>query len=427
MAPSDEKKDHERAQHDTANPFVSFRRFADEQMSNLLRGVFGLSSTFGPSSSSPDRSLNDYQAWLQEARHSQQTHESEAEEAGHIMDVYARAHQDSAQEEILRAVQEAEEPSKCPYRPADQEGPQRESDSLDLSLTALGVHLPPTILAAPVLGAQLSSVPIAYLLYSPYSPVRLEQQPALRDHVVHWREAFEDLLSVQNGEQVSSECDHDSPVPSIDWVRRMIGRAMCKRDQDKDEEDRDADSQAVSSIPGRMVRFTATRQPENDANERDGSQAHQDRDQCESGEEQVTDLDLYKYFLGIQGISLSTGSSSSEPSSSVSQLQSQSQSSAHLQHYPNLTETDGKKPSILSTLTTTERTAFPDGTTHTKVVLKKRFSDGREESTETMSTQNPLPNPQYQPPTRAIGDHGASETTFGGKGQEKKKTGWFWS
>lgn len=427
MAPSDEIQDDGRAQDDTANPFVSFRRFADEQMSNLLSGLFGLSSTFGPSSASPDRSLNDYQAWLQEARHSQQPHEPEAEEARKIMDVYTRVHQDSAEEEILRAVQEAEEPLRCPYRPADQEVQQWESDPLGLPLTALGVDLPPTILAAPVLGAQLSSVPIAYLLYSPYSPVRLEQQPALRDHAVLWREAFEDLLAVQNGEQVSSERDHDSPVPSVDWVRRMIGLAMCKRDQDKDEEDRDADSEALSSIPGRMVRLTATRQSRHDANEGDGSQAHEDLDQYESGEEQLTELDLYKYFLRLQGIASSAGSSSREPSLSIPDSQSPSRSFAHLQHHSNPVETEGQKPSILSTLTTTERTAFPDGTTHTKVVLKKRFSDGREESTETMSTQNPVPKPQYQPATRAIDDQGNSETIPGVKGKKKENTGWFWS
>jgi len=421
MAPSDEARNNERALDDTANPFVSFHRFADEQMSNLLSGVFGLSSTFSPSSSSPDRSLQDYQARLQEARHSQQNHEREAEEAGRIMDVYTRAHQDSAREEVIKAVQEAEEPLRCPYRPADQEIPQRESDPSELSLAALGVHLPPTILAAPVLGAQLSSVPIAYLLYSPYSPVRLEQQRALRGHGVHWRESFEDLLAVQNGEEISSECDHDSSVTPVDWVRRMIGLAMCKRDQDKDEEERDANLEVLSSILGRV------RRPEHDAREGSGSQAYEDFDQDESGEEQVTELDLYKHFLGMQGISSNADSSSSEPSPSNSQPQSQSRSFAHLQHDSNPAETDGKKPSILSTLTTTERATLPDGTTHTKVVLKKRFSDGREESTETMTVQNPLPKPQYQPPTQMISDQGNGNITSGVKGKERKNTGWFWS
>lgn len=427
MASSKEGKDHERAQHENENPFISFRRFADEQMSNLLSGVFGLSTAFRPTSSNLDRSLHDYQTWLQEARHSRKSYERKEEEAGQTMDVYTEAHQDSAEEEILRAVQEVEEPSRCPYRPADQEIPQPEDDPSKLSLAALGVHLPPTILAAPVLGAQLSSVPIAYLLYSPYSPVRLEQQPVLRDHEVRWREAFEDLLAVQNGEQVSAECGHDSPLPSVDWVRRMIAIAMCKRDQDKEEEDRDIKSQTLSRNPGRMVHFTIARQPGSDAHEEDESRAHDDFDQDESGEEQDTELDLYKHLLGIQWNSLNAGFFSEESPSTTSQSHSQSQSFTHLQHSSKPTEMDDKKPSILSTLTTTERTAFPDGTTHTKVVLKKRFSDGREESTETMATQNPLPNPHDQPPTQALGDPGNGQMTSGVKNKEKKSTGWFWS
>ncbi|KAI4210595.1 MAG: hypothetical protein LQ351_006573 [Letrouitia transgressa] len=44
------------------------------------------------------------------------------------------------------------------------------------------------------------------------------------------------------------------------------------------------------------------------------------------------------------------------------------------------------KPSILSQLTRTERTTSPDGTVVTKVVLKKKFSDGTEENKETVST-----------------------------------------
>ncbi|KAF2125305.1 hypothetical protein P153DRAFT_324478, partial [Dothidotthia symphoricarpi CBS 119687] len=44
-------------------------------------------------------------------------------------------------------------------------------------------------------------------------------------------------------------------------------------------------------------------------------------------------------------------------------------------------------PSILSTMTTTERSVAPDGTVTTKMVLKKRFADGREESSETVHTQ----------------------------------------
>lgn len=69
-----------------------------------------------------------------------------------------------------------------------------------------------------------------------------------------------------------------------------------------------------------------------------------------------------------------------------------------------------KKPDVLSALTTTQTTRLPDGTVTTKVVLKKRFSDGREETTERVHTSN---EKSEQP------DHRVEESP--------KKKGWFWS
>ena len=81
------------------------------------------------------------------------------------------------------------------------------------------------------------------------------------------------------------------------------------------------------------------------------------------------------------------------------------------------------KPSILSTLTTTEQRTLPDGTVTTKVVLKKRFSDGGEEVTERVHTQNtPLPEKTLTAETPQRQDT-VSQT---GK-NEDKKGGWFWS
>ena len=37
-------------------------------------------------------------------------------------------------------------------------------------------------------------------------------------------------------------------------------------------------------------------------------------------------------------------------------------------------------------MTTTERTTLPDGRVYSRMVLKKRFADGREESSETVQT-----------------------------------------
>ena len=70
------------------------------------------------------------------------------------------------------------------------------------------------------------------------------------------------------------------------------------------------------------------------------------------------------------------------------------------------------RPSILSQLTTTQTTRLPDGTVTTKVVLKQRFADGREETTESVETRNDQSEQMEQ--RRHV--------------EEKpKQKGWFWT
>lgn len=109
----------------------------------------------------------------------------------------------------------------------------------------------------------------------------------------------------------------------------------------------------------------------------------------------------------------------------------ESLSNAELRHmverleeeYANLTTMTGRKPSnenadiplkkvdVLSALTTTHTTRLADGTVTTRVTLKQRFADGREETTESIHTSN-----EKEAQSRA-NDQETSE----------KKSGWFWS
>lgn len=88
------------------------------------------------------------------------------------------------------------------------------------------------------------------------------------------------------------------------------------------------------------------------------------------------------------------------------------------------------RPSVLSTLTTTERTIAPDGTVTTKVVLKKRFADGREESSETVHTQRGQEEESHSVNGSsrlldAVAQHKEHEER---RDQGRSKgSGWFWS
>lgn len=83
-------------------------------------------------------------------------------------------------------------------------------------------------------------------------------------------------------------------------------------------------------------------------------------------------------------------------------------------------------PSILSTLTTTETVTLPDGSVRTTTVLKKRFSDGREESSESRRTCHPGPQPSFHssPFPQTLPDH-LKERKEQPNGKPRK--GWFWS
>ena len=423
MAPSDEEIKPQKAQDD-ANPFISFRRFADQQMSNLINRIFSISALFASSSTSPHPSVDDYERWLHEARESSQRLAREAEEAGRIMDVYTRAHMEG-QRALQEPASDADgEPLRCPYRPAEQERLWPEKPGLDiclmddatrscLSLAALGLRLPNTGLTASVLGEQLPSIPVAYLLYSPYSPVRLEQQPRLCDHGAKWREAFEDLLAVQSGQELPPRFAHKTPESSVDWVRGMIELARCQRGVNIEEVRNSAckTSEAMKDDSGSLSRFISPRQPENDANKDEDAD---NDDLIDEGDAELTELGMYDIIFNSQ-----------QPSSK-SAARAAARSFAHLQQNSSSSETDNKSPSILSTLTTTERTTLQDGSVHTKVVLKKRFSDGREESTETVHHRNAVHQTQ-DAGSKSIKDEDAGKTGKAEGINKNKSSGWFWS
>ena len=455
MAPSKDDSDRQRTQDEPTNPFIAFRRFADEHMSTLFNSVFGLQTPFGSSSSSPDRSRKDYEAWLQEARDSRDRLDREAQEMEKIMDIYTRAHNEqqehsTTQDNVQQPAAEDETPLRCPYRPIEQEVPKYtrplpfpEVDSHDAShtipLTPFGMSLPREFLTSSLLGQQTPSISVAYLIFSPYSPARLEQSQALRERGIKWTEAFEDLLAVQSGQDISTGASSRPGTSTSDWLRDMIGIAMREkgkdlqdlmREQRREMQERLQASRSTSETtkrqPGFLDRFANSRQPENDVDEYEDDDGDEngefDEDDVDDDEEEITELDLYNRFLGF-------GNTATEPDTIGSLLsQSASRSFAHLQHDSTSTETENNKPSILSTLTTTERTTLQDGTVHTKVVLKKKFADGREESTETVHTQNAVPQGSVQTQQMAkSGERGDSNNESKQEGKEKKSRGWFWS
>jgi len=89
---------------------------------------------------------------------------------------------------------------------------------------------------------------------------------------------------------------------------------------------------------------------------------------------------------------------------------------------------------ILSELTKTEKEFQADGSVITKTVLRRRFSDGREENAETIETAPAMSatcDPQHSalwPPRQGVPRPLQSSNEASGNDQlPPKRSGWFWS
>ena len=460
---------------ESSNPFVAFKRLADQQFSSLLNLAFGSNPFSSSPSAAAQQFKNDYEAWLKESRNSRTPFEREADDAEGLMKLYNEAQKD-AEGGTVPPRCEKDEP-RCPYQysaeeklsDADTENlcsffDQMASEALRSTHHASQEPLPP---AQP-------NVPLASLLGSQYSPIKLEQQKPFSERGTAWRAAFEDLLEIENGLGLSEDkaSRSDSTESPQEWISKMFDMTFGKherlmqeahehylenlarryrcpgveRSQDPDGETHsramehnkeetpfNGIAKAAKSLLSRgtfsdarqlakRVRLTANHDDnDEDWDENEDEEPDDDGDideyYCEvdikdneDGDNGETELDLYRRLLFLA--KHMPGARIAIKPRVLGHLSNESSSNS---------EPDNSRPSILSTLTTTEKTTLGDGTTHTKVVLKKRFSDGREESTETVHTQNPVPQKMKQLPPEIHKESEASES------QNRERKGWFWS
>jgi hypothetical protein len=303
--------------------------------------------------------------------------------------------------------------------------------------------------------------PIPYILFSSYSPLNLERRlpgpdgPGdLRFMSKNWRDAFEDLMRTQTGKEMltrsnnkssssSSTADQaqDTQLNGGEWIRALIARGSIGDWKEADE------SSSWTSEPQ-----IATRVEELD---RDEDPPTHDRNHTsvrfstESSE--PTEMDMYESLWGLSEHSHEQDKHIPKPQYKPNPPATTT-TSTPTPAQP--TTDDAKSNSIISTLTTTTRTLLPDGSVQTKVVLKKRFGDGREEVKETeLLDYKPGSSPTSQPQSTSQGQ--ARERSENGNGNENdfktvgiekekegvrkafeeakgkegkaKKRGWFWN
>jgi hypothetical protein len=251
----------------------------------------------------------------------------------------------------------------------------------------------------------------ARLSENPYSPSALEADEQTRHMGSLWRNAFDDLMRTTQEHPLLSDAQnthfdqmglyalHDYQKQQMQLDQQNTKRLlMARHEHPRRQALLDQHSQVASDEPS----YEYSHDHEDQHDDPPTPKSHQTefpQHQTSPTTEQQnteTELDAYERLLN--------------PTSQIP---------AHS------TPDSATKPSILSTLTTTERTTAPDGTITTKVVLKKRFADGSEQSSETIHTQRGQDVfDQVEDPWKMMQNAQAGEN---GSQKGGKRGGWFWS
>ncbi|RAL01930.1 uncharacterized protein BO80DRAFT_424307 [Aspergillus ibericus CBS 121593] len=435
---------------DDENPFVAFRRFADEQLSSMLQSVMGIPS-MSSRPSSDHWAIFDDEARFRK-RDKVETNGDDHAPADHSDHPFHHNNRHSS-----RSWTEWEG-QWYPDQPRRRRVDQDFFDSFDRSWfdsPFSGFFQPHYRPMFPSFASNASTWPFTYLLFSPYSPLHLERQEYNQSHhdrgvfsslmsslslsesdsaETHWREAFEDLIRLENGKPM---LDNDSAAvvkteTARDWLYGLAQRGSLGGQWKISE----LGGNGWSS-PWNAISFSYS----ND----DGHEASKGGIVDEETEA-MTELDMFdrffedaaareskafadafespilRFLLEEKQRSRDTPSDGTEtwlepvparnhpiPDAVPEKQQPASETQAVV---PSRAEPAAEKPTVVSTMTRTERVRLPDGSTQKKTVWTKKYADGREESNETVEVLNP---PQTQ-------DSPNQEKSA----SDQKHTGWFW-
>jgi hypothetical protein len=429
---------------DESNPFVAFRRYADEQVSTMLQSITGLPSTVTPPHNDRWEIFADDHGY--ESRISHQRTGDNADR-GYPNDG------DRGRDD--RDLNSANNPRKWYNGPSDLFS----LDSLFLPFASNIFH-PQNLFSDMFEDTESPTWPITYIMFSPYSPLNLERQAKFRTHRENgvfssimsslyldsdrdpsepqWREAFEDLLRLENGKSMLNR-DSIKSESGKDWLQGLVKRGSLG-DRWKYISDTEGQPWSGITFSGR----TEQQQRQQDRQER--PRPGIENDTREGKETTDTELDLYERFLNdIEDREREFSRSIAESPLLRLLLAERKEQQEELEKYRSGTQSDehsddnenwidlvsgGNKKSVLetpqvstetqpeslsepeksrvvSTMTRTEHVHLADGSLQSTIIKSKRFADGREEN----DTSIEVSHPQSEGPD---------------SGTDKSKSGWFW-
>ncbi|KAK4906303.1 hypothetical protein LTR66_017729 [Elasticomyces elasticus] len=272
--------------------------------------------------------------------------------------------------------------------------------------------------------------PIAYIMFSPYSPLHLERQAhyhAHRDEGIfssimsslyldserdslepQWREAFEDLLRLENGKPMLNRDSTGKSESGKDWLHGLVkrgslgdqwSRSRSVPEKEIDDESTSADTELelyerfLSDIESREREFFSgiSESPLIRLLLAEKRQQQEEFDNHRSGPPNTDER-----------------SDSNDPR--IDLVSGGNKESIYETPPHGLTESTPDHASdqlsrVVSTMTRTERVQLPDGSVKSTIVKTKRFADGREEEDSSVEVSHPQQE---------------------ASGSQNSKNGWFW-
>lgn len=339
---------------DETNPFVAFRRFADDGISAVFAGLSELPSLLG----------NAVKGF-------------EVEQKRQLPRQRNQQYGNAEEHDTLGA------PYPDPKAPYDGQSTLYQKIDRHLTKRCMHFHTPEFLIA------ETPDWHPFFFVKHPYSPLQLERDPTTRNIGIPWRDACEDLLLVERdmpmphrGDEMEAVGSENSPKG---WIVGLIYKGLTSLGRlDRGKTPWLPPDQNMSRSPQfhhllHNQLFCDEKLPVQTMSSDEGlarlrlfdtiAETH-DRSLTQSGEAASkipwSDLNAYDEFLDC----LCKGLTSSQD-----------------QEQPTVSHTSASpRPSIISTLTKTQRNVAPDGTVTTKTVTKRRFADGNEESDEMTDT-----------------------------------------
>lgn len=464
--------------HQDENPFIAFRRYADQQISSILQSVVGLPSTILPPSTRDwqvfhDRDMNTSTSFHRWGHTPDGEHNDNTNRQGN-----------GGRREDASGSGDRPQPSNWPRNQHDGHAfPSSIFDSMVDSIATSHpvalfdpipqMELPPLFAFDIMQPAPSPGWPIPYLLFSSYSPLHLERQRHVQHRVrdpsligwfapsassssserrtvkePRWKEAFEDLLRVQDGQEM---LDWGSPSnkegSEKEWLSGMISRGSLGegwthvRSPNGGDRDCFKFSWMGGAAPdsdrswGRVTELSLyelfLRQANGEFDGEDGSRpspiVNAMQEQTREVKREMEDLQKL-YYSGRESQEDATrdqesqGDLTSQPEPSGSRGHAQNVMDFETRAVSSAPSSETHPSKLVSTSTRTERRQLPDGSTQTKTVVNKRFADGSEESFETDEVTDGKHND-------AASGNGVRRPDSNGEtgGSENKLTGsWFW-